>query len=249
MSYEDLARKIRALLALSKSANENESALAMQRAQQMAIQYGIDLASIPATAEKVEEEAVVRQDLSVGNKINPTQRLITYLLQAFYNVRVITTGGRYGGRQVVLIGTTSDVEMAKFVNGYLAETFQRLWTEYYRTKQCHKSVRNSYIYGLYQGLRNKLAEAQSEAKATGFARVEAEKGSEEAARVKQCYALVVQNKEERVQKAVAEFFPRLRTGKARINHNTNYDVVAHGRVAGRSINVNRPIDGRSALQA
>jgi hypothetical protein len=235
--------KLRKLLRLSESANEHESALALQRAQELALKHKIELASIakhdePASAS---EGPVGRQARTYRRKAM-SQRYITPIISRYFNVKLVYGSGS-GHKKVWYIGTRSDIEFAKYVYDFLDLEYKRLFL-----RACDEngwdtvsvSTRTNYYYGLYQGLNKKLHDAKQQAEENSIRSVAMSSGQSNAD-VANKYALAIRKNELAVQHAVRQFFPHLRSssgGGINIRHS---DAVSVGNRDGARINISRPL--------
>ncbi|WP_446684924.1 DUF7168 domain-containing protein, partial [Klebsiella variicola] len=64
------------------------------------------------------------------------------------------------------MGTTSDIEMAKFVANFLSERFMSLWYKYRELTNSPISSREAFFVGLYRGLNDKLKKTKEAAEST-----------------------------------------------------------------------------------
>ena len=239
---QNIINRIQKLLNLSKdgrggTAAEVESAMAM--AQKLATQHNLDLATLDK-GEAVPEEKYEKGTVELGQRFTVTQRFVNNILQGHFNVKVILSGSRYGGRRIHLIGKTSDIKVGEYVLNYLNSEFMRLWRATAKTHDLPAKDRNSYIYGLYQGLDGKLTREKRETESNHFANL-----GERADAAKQNYSLVLVTDKEKLNAAVQQHFPKLGHAPASTARVRNYDAVAMGTRDGGKISVNRPLTSGS----
>jgi hypothetical protein len=233
---DSLIERIRKILALSNSNVEGEREAALLKAQELATRHNIDLAQIePARVER--EEPIQKEEMACGKRLPVTQHLVSRLLQTHFGVRVIYSGGRYYGRTLTLVGTKTDVEFARFVNGFLNTEFMVRWHEYKERNCAPVGERNSFLFGASRGLDEKLTLAKRKAELDGFASVAPEKRDD----TQKAYALMVVSKESRVDAAVDEMFPTLRSVRRSYSGHHSANAYSSGFAAGRRINIARPI--------
>lgn len=239
---EQLVEKVRKLLSLSKSDNPNEASLALEKAKKLSVEYDLDLASINIH-EKQKEEPIVKGESIGGDtkRISTCQKYISWLIQDYFNVKIIYHGGRYSGRTMTFVGKRADIEMAIYINNYLNEEMPRLWKKYYSSNSDIKiSDKQSYLYGIYQGLSAKISESKKNTETEKFESIKITKGVNELERVKECYALTIKSTKEKLEEKVAEFYPHLRSNTTRINV-SSYNAVNDGKTAGRNISLSRSL--------
>lgn len=231
---QEVIQKLQKLLRLAGSANRNEAELAMQRAQEIAVKYKIELASVSPSERPVEE--YLREGIQRNRSFQ--QRYIDWLLPKHFSVKIIHAAGT-AGSQAWFIGKSTDIAFAKWVHEFLQAEFPRLWQKYQRETRCGQGARTDYFYGLYVGLDAKLTEARQRAEKENI-----QAGSQLAT----SYQLAVVSDREALAKAVTGFFPRLQHSKASISGKFASAITA-GRQDGRNINISRPLGGRSATAA
>lgn len=246
----DLVSKIRKLLQLGTSGNEHEAERALLKARELAVRHEIDLAQIQLfTEDTYAKEQIERgEDLRLGHKLSVHQKYITWLLMHHFNVSIIYCGNRYSGKRVVFIGKKSDIEIATYVQQFLLSEFMRLWHSYQVTTGARVEVRNSYMYGLYNGLDTKLGDAKKTATQERIREIAVCDGEEKAQAVEKQYGLVCVSQKEQLKKAEKKFFPSLTHSTTSTGRIHDGFAMESGRKAGQSININRGIGSGSTKQ-
>jgi hypothetical protein len=136
-----LIQKLKKLLALAgNNPSQQEAEAALSKAQALAIENGIDLALIGSNEQ---EENVTREDMEFGKRLPTVNNYITNVLTKFFNVRIITSGGRYGVRKLIFIGKQSDINTAKYVYTWLSDTMVNCWHNYYKSNNVLLSHKQS----------------------------------------------------------------------------------------------------------
>lgn len=160
--------KIKKLLTLAESDNENEAKLAMERANELLIRHNLSMQDVSRqqsttiTEESVGEEFQFKQ---------PEDKFITAILGKFFFVEILyairDTGEKTAaGHKVVLqhlvvVGEKLNVEVAEFVFFYLKVNFRRLWLNYKHESGSNERARQAYYMGLYTGICDKLERKHS----------------------------------------------------------------------------------------
>ncbi|MBN1945287.1 MAG: DUF2786 domain-containing protein [Bradymonadales bacterium] len=156
--------RIRKLMNLAQSDNPHEAQLAMAAANRLLLRHNLE-----ATEAVRSSPYVYRWFGKPVGQIPLERKLLSGILQDFFFVRNIwiQTTEMSTGRPVYLLevlGMSHNVEIARYVHGYLTDTLDRLWNQY-RTQQGPinrpKAMRNSYRVGVLQGFRQHL-EAERE---------------------------------------------------------------------------------------
>lgn len=218
--------KLQKLLALSNSSNPHEAELAMQKALEISMQHNIDLAKVGIISDKVEE-GFEKDRVSVSTKFSTMGKYINSILNKHFKVSILKSGYR-GQRVLWYVGKRSDIDTAKFVANFLDVTFTRLWISYKKKNNLSVKSKQSYLYGLYMGLDQKLNEKQKEVI------------SKQDSATQNRYAIVVQDFKKELQLAVNDFFGKTRsTTQTILTHNR--DALNSGISDGKNINISQPL--------
>ena len=207
-----LIQKLKKLLALAgNNPSQQEAEAALSKAQALAIENGIDLALIGSNED---EEAIVRENMEFGQRLPTVNVYISNVLTKFFNVRIITSGGRYGGRKLIFIGKQSDINTAKYVYTWLSDTMVRCWHNYYKANSYTVNIKHkqSYLFGFYNGLVTKMESNKKSVESDKLKTVEQ----------KNKYSVAVVNLEKKIQTFIDNEFTNLRSGATkRISMNNN----------------------------
>lgn len=248
-----IIQRIRKLLSLGQSANQHESERALMKAKELAVSYQLDLAQFTTQAEWEEkQEEISKGAIVLGKRLPTTHRFIVDILQGHFNVHVIW-GWEYDNekkshqRRISLVGKTSDIQIGTYVYTYLNDTFFRLWREYKDKVGAQTDQRNSYFYGLYHGLSDKLTEKAKETEKQRLETIASEQGQEQAQAVEQRYALMKVSDTDRLKSKVKEFFPRVRSVRTHYFHNHSHDAMQDGIKHGKTINIAMPLGAGKAV--
>lgn len=166
----EVIEKIKKLLRLGESPNENEARAAIMKAQELAIKEGIEISSI-STEEKPDiiEAAVADEkwDIAaqnIGCIVIPEFRCTSYRTKRWNE-----TSRRYTIHDFRVIGYPQDVEIAKNVLAYTIAFYRHSWAEcskWYASRKgkATAAVRNAHLFGFCQGLtdaftKNKMSYA------------------------------------------------------------------------------------------
>jgi hypothetical protein len=231
-----LISKLKKLLALAgNNPSQQEAEAALSKAQALAIENGIDLALIGSNED---EEAIVRENMEFGQRLPTVNVYVTNVLNKFFNVRIITSGGRYGGRKLIFIGKQSDINTAKYVYTWLSETMVRCWHNYYKANSYTVNIKHkqSYLFGFYNGLISKL---ESNKKS-----VESDKLKTEEQKNK--YSVAVVNLEKKIQTFIDNEFTNLRSGVTK-RISMNKDSYSRGLTDGINCNIAKGGIGNRAV--
>jgi hypothetical protein len=244
----NVTEKIRKLLALGTSTNEFEAQRALCKARELAIEAGIDLAQVEVFKEQ-KQESIDKKDIECGKRFSICQRFVNYIIQKHFGCEVINSGCRSGGRSVIFVGSTSDIEIATYVHTFLNREMPNLWYQYREKTGCDLKNRNSFFFGCWKGLDEKLTKTKQETVAAKMDSIKAEKGADFAQKLNQNYSIVLVTEEQRRKQALKGFFPKLSYRRAKSESIASFDTLAAGKAAGHSISLNRALGGQLGLES
>ncbi len=162
-------RRIARLLALADSPNQHEATAAMKAAQRLMLRHNIDAAT--ATAR---EGFTFRHVGTPNGRVSGAEHVLGGLLARHFFVDVIWVPSylpREGrqGRVLELCGTSSNLDVAVYVHGFLMETAERLWRDHRRAEGLRgNGERRRFILGVMIGFDEKLKAAADESRREGL---------------------------------------------------------------------------------
>lgn len=200
---DKIIERLKKLLALAgNNPSMAEAEAAMAKAQAVAIEHGIDLALLGESHAENQAE-ILRDEMEFGKRLPTVNTYVCNILTSFFNVKLITTGGRDNGRKLVFVGKRDDINTAKYVYTWLAETMVHCWHRYYSsTPGAILGHKQSYLLGFYNGLSGKLAANKRDVEGTRLT-TEADKNT---------YAVAVVNLQKKIDDFIAEEFDNLSKG-------------------------------------
>lgn len=225
---DEIVEKLRKILTLAgdRAAQPGEVEAAMAKARELAIRHSIDLASIEVGGnEKANGSINVERDssLTIRSKYQqPYHRWVYAVLQDVFEVRVILSSHSTSGGTVVsrihIVGETVDIAIAVAVFPYLEKVFPAILSK--AVSSGILTYKAADMNGCYRGIYMGIREANE--------REKAKLNVEE----KQCYALVVRNKET----AMKELFLLLQKAR-KSSLKMDMHAMAHGYHEGKKINL------------
>jgi hypothetical protein len=128
---DSIIRKVQSLLALAgNNANEQEAALAMEKAQELLAKYNLDMAEIgqreskpadaPRSKEKVERSAMFKFQRDIWSALADANFCV------YWSQAVHTDAGVFRTHHHYLVGRTDNVITIKLMGEYLEGTINRL---------------------------------------------------------------------------------------------------------------------------
>ncbi len=223
---EKYRERLKKLLALANSGNENEALVAMRRARELQDRHrleGLDMG---------HPTRFVNLELNSGKQRHaPYQGRITSILINHYHVEAVYIS-RFNAEKlrneatVDIMGSREDVLLAEYVHDFLHQSAESLW-QAHRKQSGAKGLRarNSFIRGLLVGFHKKLDD-QSKAALDAL-----ELAPEQ-------NALMVAEERER-EEFKNKRYPRLvqRSSSARVDRG----AFSHGKSAGGRLTIRKPI--------
>lgn len=150
----DILEKIKKLLRLSRSANQHEAELAMQRALELAARHRIDISKL----DPDDTQSTINHATSRSWKRFPIEaKLAAVIIKNFFHVDVVLSCPSDYEQVAFFIGTPSEIAIADYVFGFLVGHFQRSWTQ---RKNRRLKNRKNFIHGMFYGISKKLSEAK-----------------------------------------------------------------------------------------
>ena len=218
-----IIEKIKKLLSLANSPNENEAKLAASKANEMLVKHNISM----QTVQESNFEYIIQSVEEERARIDHYEVLILMLLRKHYFVEIgIKSGKRiegmkYFSKSLQIFGRPENVEVAGYVYSYLRQTFPVLWREFKKNTGANVSAKKSYYIGLSEGISEVLEKTRLH--------VEQETG-----------LMVINDKKlEAANKARCNGNHTVSSG------NVNQSAKAHGYEHGKNVRIAKPITSQS----
>lgn len=151
--------KVKKLLALANSGNENEARLAAERASEILVRHNLSMQDV----EKAESEygsTVVRDSFWCETEEKYVCSIINahFFVETFdrlhANERHPTSKSRR--RTLTFVGTKTNIEIAEYIYKFLMTEFRMMWKTYKIESNTNERSRQSYYLGLFNGLHAQL---------------------------------------------------------------------------------------------
>lgn len=149
--------KIRKLLALAESANQNEAEAAMAAAQRLMLKYNLDDVS-----RNRRRDFVVAYLGTPTGRVQEYQRVLAAVLHKFFFVEVLWLSvwrplEAKRGTILEVCGTAPNVEMAQYVHAFLSHSADRLWLRHKLANRIRQDKdRRQFFAGVMTGFYKKL---------------------------------------------------------------------------------------------
>jgi len=210
--------RIAKLLALAESPNQNEAQAAMAAAQRLMLKHNID--SVHARAER---GYTFRHLGEPTGRVSEHERIVSGILGAHFFVETIWVPAYrpHDGKWASVLeacGTPPNVELAAYVHDFLHHTAEQLWREHKRAARiAGDRDRRTYLAGVMSGFYEKL-------------QAEKKKNQEQG---------LVWVRDADLEGFYRKRHPRIQHVRHRGARRT--EAHAHGRAAGRNIELHRPM--------
>jgi hypothetical protein len=236
--------KVEKLLALARSANEHEAALAMHKANELIAKYNLEQRA--DDADRSYRHLVIN---SGRKRIHGWQRAIGILLQDFFYVRIVLAQAYdplsdEHHKTIDLFGKSENVAVAEYCYRFLERELDFLW-QAHRARSGRKGIteKHSYYLGVLNGFRQTLQAQQHAGRPSPQSRPTAAAHQALAATTS---ALTVAA-DRRLDDFVALRYPRLRR-RAHAGSRVNPTTYDHGRADGRNIVLNKGVTHQDGNQ-
>lgn len=231
--YDGKVRKVRKMLSLAASANRHEAAAAMSKANSFIRKYNLE------RLEAGEPSSYSYEIINTRKKrLQAVERRIASLLMDYFYVDIVYSelfdpGSTLSYKTIELLGTAENVAVASHVYYFLNRRVESLWHNFRKVQKVPGRLRKTYIMGLLQGFREKLAkEEQRHQLPAGFAA-----GKQ---RHRTISALVIA-KDAGLETFTARRFPRLRKVHYRAAGIYCGATYSAGKTEGRNITIHKTI--------
>lgn len=225
MSHDKIIDRIRKLLALSKSANEHEAAMAAGQAADLMLKHEIEEASL-CDAEDTPE-GVESETLEKGKQHTSWKRVLANGLCQSFGCQ--SYGDRLSGMaKTIIVGQPSKLATIRYMYQYLVAEIERLANATYRaharfTTESARSWKNAFRLGASSAIYKRLLAQREETHAA--ARI-AGQGSA---------LVVVKRSEEAVAAYIKKAVPNLRSsGRASCSSRSGFGA---GKSAGERVSL------------
>ena len=231
--YDRKVNKVRKMLSLAGSCNRHEAEAAMSKANSFIRKYNLE------RLDRGEPSRYTYEIINTGKKrLHIIERRVASLLMDYFYVDIVYSE-RYDPhmlefyKTIELLGTQENVAFARHAYDFLMGRVEDLWRTYRKEFHAPGKLRKTYILGLLQGFREKLAkdekkEAVPVTIASGLSRH------------KTVSALVVA-KDPGLSGFTSQRFPRLRRVQYRSSGIYCAETYTAGKIEGKKITIHKTV--------
>jgi hypothetical protein len=232
VEYDSKINKVRKMLSLASSSNIHEAATAMRKANSFICRYNLQRLDRQSKLSDYDYHII---DTHKKRK-NFLERKIAGLLMDYFYVDIVYSDlydpeKCESHKTIELLGTKENVAFAKHVYDFLCRQISLLWDDYRKKTNVAGRQKRSYMLGLLQGLREKLAKHEKK-------QILPVNFSSAGENSKTISALVVA-KDSGLAEFVGDRFPRLRKVSYRTSGIFCGSTYKHGKKAGKNITIHK----------
>jgi hypothetical protein len=209
-----IIEKVQGLLALSKSSNEHEAALALARAEALLEKYRLDMTEVEMMTGKKED--IIQDDDPIfdTDKITVWEARLSHGIAYLYGCTTI----RLGGQSIKIIGRASDILFVRYLITYITIELFRISAPLLYKKR--KDYKDSWFLGAVEMIIKRLKQAQAETQ-TAYANPHA--------------VATINNRYDEAMKKLDELYPNAVFKNIKPEKKLNATAYYEGQAAGRTI--------------
>jgi predicted SprT family Zn-dependent metalloprotease len=231
--YDRKMSKVRKMLSLAGSCNRHEAETAMSKANSFIRKYNLERLDSVKPSHYSYEIINTRK-----KRLHIIERRIAKLLMDYFYVDIVYSElfdaeSIESFKTIELLGTIENVVFASHVYDFLIHRVESLWQNYRKAAKAKGKLRKTFILGLLQGVREKLA--NDEKKHAQSIEISAGLGP-----CKTLSALVVA-KDPELSLFIAQRFPRLRKVQYRPSGIYCANTYSAGKAEGRKITIHKTV--------
>ena len=215
--------KIKKLLRLSQSANAHEAELAMQRAMELALKHGVDLASL---ADDAEVGGIVHRFFPLKARLAREWKMALNIAAAHFEVSPCIDTRR---RRVLFVGREDAITVADYIVTFLVRESRRLCAVFADEQRA---------------MRRKMTGGKRAAFMTGFFLAVGQRLRErrfDLMREDERYAIVLKSEADKREEEMGRVFGK--TKSIQLKAPPRSKATMAGWHAGQETNLNRPLSG------
>jgi len=231
--YNRKISKVRKMLSLAGSGNRHEAEAAMSKANSFIRKYNLE------RLNSIESSHYTYDIINTGKKRLPIiDRRVANLLIDYFYVDVVYSElfdpqMLEFHKTIELLGTLENVAFARHAYDFLMGRAEYLWCSYRKECNAPGKLRKTYILGLVQGFREKLAKDEQKESMPDAT-------SSDLARHKTVSALVLAQ-DPGLSNFTTQRFPRLRKVRYRSSGIYCADTYTAGKVEGKKITIHKTV--------
>lgn len=170
MDKDKIINKIRKLLALASSKNENEAQSAMLMAQKLMAIHNIEMSQVEAVEV---DNKVIEEEADAKRHKTKWKRILAQLIASNFKCDTFLRG--YGTYSTIFVGKRENIDICKTVYvsavQFIDKFFSEYWKKVNRPVSDSISLKNSYALGFIYRLKEKFEEQKTIAEQEGWALV------------------------------------------------------------------------------
>lgn len=142
--------KIKKLLALSRSPNKAEAALAMEKAEELLLKHNLSLKDVSGDIETISEESIKN-----GGRVERWRTFLLDCVARLYFCDSFYKSSRCSGYEFIVVGKPHNIEVARSMYCYLENAILRMCNDTFPSDSSFKN-KNNFKRGLVAGLASRI---------------------------------------------------------------------------------------------
>ena len=151
-----IIEKIKKLMALSKSSNENEAELAMMRAQELLVKHHLTMNDIKDKDTKTNKLNILEIDLIIGKRITGWKIALANVLAKNFRCETFVATMLSGGKKLRVVGGEEDAKVVEilftYAIGFIDSRSRSIRRLLRKQSETARGSTQSYITGFLEGL-------------------------------------------------------------------------------------------------
>lgn len=214
---KEVIQQVQKLLALSKSSNEHEAALALARAEALLEKYRLDMTEVEMMGGNKEEIVEDQDPLFDSENLAPWESRLAHGIAYVYGCTTI----RLGNKLIRIIGRPSDIMFVRYLVTYITLELFRFAAVLYKKRQDYK---NAYFLGAVDVIIQRLKEAKAATQETY---------------TNQYAVVTVNNRYNEASAALDKFYPNATTANHKSAKPLNREAYWLGQETGHKIKLSQ----------
>lgn len=141
---QTIIERIKKLLSLATSDNENEARLAATMANELLTKHNLNMSV-------TQSHEYCRETMDIKSRANPADKFVNTLLGKFFFVTIVKSK-TIASTSYIILGTRENVEIALYVYDFLIRAF----ASSFKASKLPAKDRSGFYYGVWQGLCEQL---------------------------------------------------------------------------------------------
>lgn len=146
----EIIEKIKKLLALATSSNENEAKLAAAKAQELLVAHNLDMQTVNLSDNSYDHDILFEV-----SKSNAEYKYVSWLINKYFFVMTIQT--QFGHKRIYrVVGEKANIEIASYMSEFFFRAFRECFVQYRKDNGVPLEAKADFYFGFYEGIKTQL---------------------------------------------------------------------------------------------